>query len=44
MTPKIISNLNEVQDHQHAIGKWSITKQFLKNVLEWNLVTKNFRK
>ena len=34
------NNSSNVQDHQYAIGKGSITKQFTKNVLEWNLIIK----
>ena len=44
MTSKIITISSKVQDHQYAIRKESIIKQFLKNILEWNLVTKNFKK
>ena len=33
MTPKIITISSKVQDHQHAIRKGSITKQFLKKYL-----------
>ena len=33
MTPKIITISSKVQDHQHAIRKGSITKQFLNKYL-----------
>ena len=44
MTPKIITISSKVQDHQHAIRKGSITKQFLKKIylgVEFNY--KNFQ-
>ena len=40
MTPKADNKFKQVLSHQHAYGKGSITKQLLKNVLEWNLITK----
>ena len=43
MTLKADNKFKQVLSHQHTYSKGSIKKQFLKNGLEWNLITKNFR-
>ena len=44
MTPKVDNKFKQVLSHQHAYSKGIITKKFLKNRLEWNLITKKIQK
>ena len=43
MTPKINNKFRQVLDHQHAIRKGSITKQFLKKYIGVEFYYKKFQ-